>query len=446
MRSSRIHRSFPILALALASPVIAALAGDDPTPIRPVAVWAAGPLDVTLAFQEPVQPTDVFPGGVKTIRYYDGDGGGDATSPLGSLNCPGVRASEDGRVLTMATDPHPVAARYVIGSGEITYDLGGVEISWFEGDQPDDEPEWTGWLPTLDPAASQKAMVGSVPHARWFADMAKTGHLRLETQARLPEGTNRLTIESSAPITECFSSEGEPENGVEKTGEGGGRAVFAVADPSHPLFLSLTIQTGGAVKTPPTVRASFFVEGKGEAREPSREQLLLPWAVLPVPSPTVADEPVPDLSGGDPARGEAVFFSDEALCFRCHLFDGRGGTVGPDLSDGREKTPESLYRSIAAPSEEIAPEYVSYTVSLKDGRVVVGVARAEGIDALRVTDSDAKETIVPRAEIDEIRPVSSSIMPVGLLPVLGEAKVRDLIAFLRREAGRVSGEEAKPAP
>jgi len=441
MRPFRPRLAVPILALALGPGIISASAGDEPRPPRPVAAWAAGPLDVTLSFQKPVEPSAVFPQGIKTIAYQ----GGDPPSPLGVLRCAGVRPSDGGRVLTLATDPHPVAARYAIEGSGIAYDLGGVEIAWFAGDDPGDEPEWRGWLPTLDPPASQKATLGSAPHERWFADMAKTGRLRLETQARLPRGTNRLTIESSAAIVECFSGEGEPENGVEKTGSGGSRAVFAVVDPSAPFFVSLTIQTGGS-KELPSVRASFSSEETGGTKELTREQLLLPWAVLPPPPAEIAGEPIPDLSGGDPARGEAVFFSDEALCSRCHVFEGKGGTVGPDLSNIREKSPENLYRSIASPSEEIAPEYVSYTVSLKDGRVVAGVARAEGLDALRVTDSDAKETQIPRAEIDEIRPASTSIMPAGLLPVLGDAKVRDLIAFLRRGADKTPGKEAKSAP
>jgi hypothetical protein len=47
-----------------------------------------------------------------------------------------------------------------------------------------------------------------------------------------------------------------------------------------------------------------------------------------------------------------------------------------------------------------------------------------------VTDTDAKTTVVRKDEIEDLRPSSGSIMPVGLIGVLGEAKVRDLLAFL----------------
>jgi putative heme-binding domain-containing protein len=78
----------------------------------------------------------------------------------------------------------------------------------------------------------------------------------------------------------------------------------------------------------------------------------------------------------------------------------------------------------------INPDYISYTVALKDGRVAVGVVRAEGADAIRVSDTEAKTTVVPRAEIEELRPSATSIMPVGLVGAIGEAGMRDLVAYL----------------
>ena len=109
---------------------------------------------------------------------------------------------------------------------------------------------------------------------------------------------------------------------------------------------------------------------------------------------------------------------------------GRGDRVGPELTTIGRKGVEHLYRSIAAPSESITPDFVTYTVSLKDGRVAAGVVRAEGPGAIRVIDAEAKSVTLPRAEIDELRPAATSIMPVGLVPALGEARIRDIVAYL----------------
>jgi len=67
--------------------------------------------------------------------------------------------------------------------------------------------------------------------------------------------------------------------------------------------------------------------------------------------------------------------------------------------------------------------------------VLVGVVRAEGGDRLRVVGADAKEVELPRSEIEEIRPVSTSIMPVGLAGALGQRDLRDLLAYLSARQG-----------
>ena len=128
-------------------------------------------------------------------------------------------------------------------------------------------------------------------------------------------------------------------------------------------------------------------------------------------------------------HGETLFLAIRRGARNAIRFGGRGGTVGPDLTDIGRKGKEHIYRSIAAPSAEIAPDYLPYTVATRDGRVLAGVVRAEGADAIRVTDTNAKTTTLRREEIDQIRPSGTSIMPVGLAGGLGEAGVRDLIAL-----------------
>jgi len=141
-------------------------------------------------------------------------------------------------------------------------------------------------------------------------------------------------------------------------------------------------------------------------------------------------EVVPDLVGSDPARGQTLFFGDQARCSQCHLFRGQGGKVGPDLTDIGVKGRAEIYRSIAAPSATIEPAYTPYTVATQDGQVVVGVVQAEGVDTVKVTDTNARATVIPRRQIEQIRPSANSVMPVGLTGALGIDTVRDLIAYL----------------
>ena len=98
----------------------------------------------------------------------------------------------------------------------------------------------------------------------------------------------------------------------------------------------------------------------------------------------------------------------------------------------RRSSGGTRWRSTAtSPSRaRVYPYFVPYTVALKDGRVLVGTVRAEGASAIKVTDTEAKAIVVPRADVEDVRPSATSIMPVGLAGAIGEARLRDLVAFL----------------
>jgi putative heme-binding domain-containing protein len=190
-----------------------------------------------------------------------------------------------------------------------------------------------------------------------------------------------------------------------------------------PDELTVVLPTGKAV---PTLRATL---GTRDAPLPAKA-LLVPWAPAPLQVSDAPFEAPYDLTGGDAKRGEQVFHSEESKCAVCHKVGEKGGNVGPDLTRPRQADLLSLYRAIAAPSDEIRPDYVAYTVATNDGQVVAGIVRAEGADSVRVLDTEGKATIFKRSDIQLFKPSSTSIMPVGLAGALGEEKMGDLLAFL----------------
>ena len=65
---------------------------------------------------------------------------------------------------------------------------------------------------------------------------------------------------------------------------------------------------------------------------------------------------------------------------------GRGGTIGPDLSNLIHRDYASVLRDITHPSFAINPDHLSYTVTLNDGRMLDGVVhtcRRHGADRRR---------------------------------------------------------------
>jgi putative membrane-bound dehydrogenase-like protein len=138
---------------------------------------------------------------------------------------------------------------------------------------------------------------------------------------------------------------------------------------------------------------------------------------------------------GDPAAGGRIFFHPRgAGCYRCHQVDGRGGRLGPDLSEtGRALTLPRLVQSILEPSREVAPRFVSWLVEKNDGTTLTGALIDESpLGDQTYATREGKAVILPAADVAARKALPTSIMPDDLARTLTPRELRDLIAFLRR--------------
>jgi putative heme-binding domain-containing protein len=411
-----------------------------------VVAWAAGPMEVRIAFDRPLDP-----GVVKAVvdRSIDfGVAAADAsTKPpsasvpaRGSLRIAAARLADAGRTLLLTTDPHPVPGKYVcalpgikapraFGHGttlNVIYALNGTDASWTPAKPSDRNTAWSLWWPHVDPELVRMRARGSLEHEQSLASLAQSGQLAFDTLVTLPKAARTLAIEASVP----FEADLGEEHAASKPGaQRMNRLDLKVESSGEPIGLRLHTATGTGGK-PPALHLFFRSAGDRNDQVLPMTGMQPAWVPPPPPEPPAAIEPPPSLAGADPTRGQAVFESKEARCSSCHKIRGQGGTVGPDLSDLPKLDLASLYRDIRMPSAIINPNYYSYVVALRDGQVITGIVHAESAHAIRVTDTDAKDRIIARTEIEEMRPTHSSIMPEGLVAALGDDKVRDLLAFL----------------
>ena len=420
---------------------------DRGAEVRPVVVWAPGPLELVVAFDRPMEAELAKSYVGRTISYVetrsDAPGEPPRTMSSGALRIVGTRWTDGGQTLVMATDPHPRVARYLLpllppsrgpasktlNDSTVTYDLTGVEATWNAQDDPPDSPTWSGWWPELDLEATRRLTRGSRPHETGLAHLSQPGRLTLSTLMRLPSGKVTLRIDASGPIDEAMLGDTQAGGVPPASKDDDHHVLLTVESHGAPLFFTATVRTGPSVR-PFSVRAVYRSAGEKNDSPVARDRLIIPWAPLLSDAAIAAPVAVPDLSGGDPVRGRAIFSGDQARCSQCHVFRGQGGKMGPDLTEVGRKGRAEIYRSIAVPSAAIEPDYTSYTIATKAGQVSVGVIRAEGPDTIKITDTNAHDTIIRRDQIQEIRPSATSIMPPGLAAALGDAVVRDLIAFL----------------
>jgi putative heme-binding domain-containing protein len=423
--------------------VIQGQAGEDEKSIpSPVAIWPSGPLELVAAFPVPVSVTLANSLVGRTIPYFDATKPGgtskQSTAPLGSIRIAGARLADDRRTLILVTDPHPWPAIYQLVLGQasqkapvVEYDLTGVDVAWFSADDnAEAEPRWKGWWPDLDAEVSRRLTRGSSAHERASSLLEKPGRLVVSTLLKLPAGSRTLRIQSSGPISDAMLGDEQPARNSDPDDSKEGVTEFSFRSAGEPLFLTFTVGTGRAGK-PLSIRASYKAAARDSFKRIERNHQFVPWAPLSTPqSSSAAATETPDLAGGDPKRGAELFFGETSKCSQCHAIGHRGGNSGPDLTEIGRKGRDHIYRSIAAPSAEIAPDYMPYTIASRDGRVFVGVVRADSPETIRVTDTNAKTITLARAEIDQIRPSGTSIMPVGLAATLGESNLRHLMAYL----------------
>ncbi|MCE9552081.1 MAG: c-type cytochrome, partial [Planctomycetes bacterium] len=156
------------------------------------------------------------------------------------------------------------------------------------------------------------------------------------------------------------------------------------------------------------------------------------WKPTGRPDPQKPAQWIERFSGGNAEAGERVFFHPQSpRCSTCHRVSGRGGRIGPELSVAGQMGTQRILESILTPSREIAPQFVNWSIALRDGRILTGLLLTEQGDGRRVY-ADATGTLHPihRDQIEEVDPLSVSVMPDGLADMMTDAELRDLVAYL----------------
>lgn len=139
----------------------------------------------------------------------------------------------------------------------------------------------------------------------------------------------------------------------------------------------------------------------------------------------------PLLYGGDANEGRRIFFErQEAACLRCHKVNGTGGEVGPDLTGiGSRQPREYLLESILEPNAVITEGYQTVIVALKNGVSYAGVVTEETPDQLVLNSPEDGIVSLKKAQIAD-RNAGLSAMPAGMLDILTEEELRDLVEYL----------------
>jgi putative heme-binding domain-containing protein len=458
---------------------------------QPVLAWPAGSHEVRIAFDAPLDPVQLHDLGKQvTIEYGSYVGAGDRfelhrpgydvvrrqlNTPRYDLPVRSIQVTGDRRTLVLSTQAHLEPVHYAVtlpsrgrpartAQGELPqhpaidldYDLSGVSATW---QAASGNESWSGWLPHLDLAVARAFTAGSAEHERLWSLMKRPGRLTLRTQLdlwhmlrpavqpgstldyELPPEQVTLTFVSHVPC-EAKTPAGKPESLAGKDGQ---HLIRVTVSPKEGelLPIELGLDTGTATSM---LELTWTTQEDARPRALPLGRLLLPWVVTKrQPEPIVAQS-IPELKGGNWERGQAIFYSEEAQCAKCHQVRGRGGNIGPDLSSLIHRDYDSVLRDIREPSAAINPDYITYVVELKNGRQLTGAVRTLPGGTLVVGDSTGKEISLTQAAVETMTPSPLSTMPTGLDKTLGPEKLRDLLTFLLTQRMQPAPLERDGAP
>jgi len=149
----------------------------------------------------------------------------------------------------------------------------------------------------------------------------------------------------------------------------------------------------------------------------------------------------PASASGNAAHGKELFYGD-ANCSLCHMVDGRGGRLGPELTSvGASRTRAALIESVRNPSQRLAwgltestkefpQEYESVTVITADGKEIKGVTLNEDSFSVQIMDTGEQIHLLEKDKLRSFRKTRESAMPAYGMSTLSEKDLDDILAFL----------------
>lgn len=143
------------------------------------------------------------------------------------------------------------------------------------------------------------------------------------------------------------------------------------------------------------------------------------------------DEIIKRANEGNPKVGETIFSGAKAGCSACHQVRGKGGLLGPDLSEAGSVIPhDRLVMEVLWPELQIKDGYNLSSIILNSGEVLQGyVSYSKNSDYTIVNDlTHSEQKSIPNSEVKSVKSLGTLMPPTARN--LDENELNDLFAFL----------------
>jgi len=356
----------------------------------------------------------------------------------------GAELSGDFRKLMLTTEPQHRAGDHfalTLPGYDLHHDLSGAEVEWRSTDGSEVE---RGWVPFID---SEALINLGPPYQQLLRPRDRDGVFTVRGQLDL---THMLqpAVQPGATLDFAYPQETVSVYASSKTQEfqlraGGQEIISKKGQVAHDGSFSVKPKPGSLERfewqlkmtggSAPNFSVGWHTAADERLRPFAKRRVLMPF-VQPA-SETAAGELATTkiqakVTGGNWARGREVFFSEEALCSKCHQVRGQGVHLGPDLSNMVARDAATLLRDLHEPGATLNPDYLAYEIEKPDGSKLVGVPRLQADGSWLLGIGAGAVVPVAKADVKTMKPIAVSLMPAGLDVALGEERLRDLMTYL----------------
>jgi cytochrome c oxidase cbb3-type subunit 3 len=132
---------------------------------------------------------------------------------------------------------------------------------------------------------------------------------------------------------------------------------------------------------------------------------------------------------GSPLRGATLYQSNG--CASCHIVDGRGGVLGPELTSvGGRRGALYLREAIVKPAAAHPPGYLVVRAVPTSGAEIRGIRVNEDVFWIHIRDAGGTVHTLQKSELARVdREIDGSLMP-SYATRLEDAELDDLVAYL----------------
>lgn len=138
----------------------------------------------------------------------------------------------------------------------------------------------------------------------------------------------------------------------------------------------------------------------------------------------------PQKATGDVANGEKLY-AGKGGCAACHTIGGRGGAIGPDLSDiGARRSLAYLRESLINPEAAVPDGFLQVQITIRNGQRITGVRLNEDTFSIQIRDLSGDFRSFFKTELAELsKQPGKSPMP-SYARVFTASELDDVVAYL----------------